>query len=832
VTTSTAQFVHIALHGQGGVESAYVNALAYQGVFFLSDPASPQVPAPVDPTQGESLGRGLDAADAQVLAETLIGAVNALVIALDSEGEVIEFNRAAETVTGYSRSELVGRNWFEVVCPPDRYPEVWEEFARLGGGGMPHTFENPILTKSGEERFILWSNAERSGDHGAIRTVSVGIDVTDQRLADRAHAETLALLGSIVECAPSAIFAKDLDGNYTLMNTLAAEFLGKPKEELLGRTDAELFPPELARVFVEGDRRVAETGDTFSYNEEDAPDADGAWQYRLVTKGPVLDQSGQLAGVFGITSDLTDSVFAEKAIAKAARENEQLARAAMALVGCQREDEVFEVVAEFFAEVVRGSFVVVNEMTADGEHLMTRCVLGADQSVLMTAAKAVGFEIVGRRFAITEKYRREFFSATLMRVPGGFSDLTADEIPRAVTATLEKALGLHDMYTIGITNDGSEFGSIHILTRAPDVEMPEGIIDAFVRQCVLALAAIERAREISETVERQRRLFESMSEGLALQEMVLGQDGAPIDYRLMQVNPAFETIVRLKASDVVGHLASEVLPASALLIERFGAVASTGVPDSVEIEERDRVFRVNAYSPGDNQFAALISDITDSKRSEQNLAEYREQLEGLLAERDQNVKSLALALSSVIDVLSRTVEMRDPYTAGHQRRVSALAEKMAIRLGMQEQQIDDIRVAGLMHDVGKVSIPAEILSKPGRLTGPEFELAKYHALAGYEIVQAANMPRPIAEIIYQHHERCDGSGYPQGLLAEDLHPGAKVLMVADIVEAMASHRPYRPAIGLDEAIAEIEQGRGVLYDRETVDACVAVIKDGFEFEPE
>jgi PAS domain S-box-containing protein/putative nucleotidyltransferase with HDIG domain len=799
----------------------------------LSDPASPQVPTPIDPTQGDSFGRGLDAADAQVLAETLIGAVNALVVALDSEGEVVEFNRAAATVTGYSRAELVGRNWFEVVCPPDRYPEVWEAFARLGRGGLPHTFENPILTKSGEERFILWSNSERSGDHGAIRTVSVGIDVTDQRLADRAHAETLALLGSIVECAPSAIFAKDLDGNYTLMNTLAAEFLGKSKAELLGRSDAELFPPELARVFVEGDRRVAETGDTFSYNEEDAPDADGAWQYRLVTKGPVLDQSGQLAGVFGITSDLTDSMLAEKTIAKAAQENEQLARAAMALVGCQSEDEVFDVVADFLSEVVSGSFVVVNEMTADGEHLMTRCVLGADQPVLLTAAKAVGFEIIGQTFAITERYRREFFSATLMRVPGGLNDLTADEIPRPVTATLEKALGLHDMYTIGIANDGSEFGSVHILTRAPDVEMPAGIIDAFVRQCVLALAAIGRAREISETLERQRRLFESMSEGLALQEMVLDQDGLPVDYRVMQVNPAFETIVGLKASDVVGRLASEVLPASVpLLLERFGAVASTGVPDSVEVEaeEQGKIFKVNAYSPGDNQFAALISDITKSKKAEQNLAEYQEQLEALLAERDRNVKSLALALSSVIDVLSRTVEMRDPYTAGHQRRVSALAEKMAIRLGMQEQQIDDIRVAGLMHDVGKVSIPAEILSKPGRLTAPEFELAKYHALAGYEIVQAANMPRPIAEIIYQHHERCDGSGYPQGLVAEDLHPGAKVLMVADIVEAMASHRPYRPAIGIDEAIAEIEQGRGVLYDPETVDACVAVIQDGFEFE--
>ena len=170
--------------------------------------------------------------------------------------------------------------------------------------------------------------------------------------------------------------------------------------------------------------------------------------------------------------------------------------------------------------------------------------------------------------------------------------------------------------------------------------------------------------------------------------------------------------------------------------------------------------------------------------------------------------------------------MRDPYTAGHQRRVAELGVRIMQELGATASQTEEVRLAALIHDVGKVSVPAEVLTKPSKLSPVEFELMKGHSEAGYRIIASADMEGQTAELIYQHHERCDGSGYPRGLTEDQLLPEAKVLMVADVVEAMVSHRPYRAALGLDAALAEIERGAGTLYDPAVCSACARIFRDG------
>lgn len=227
--------------------------------------------------------------------------------------------------------------------------------------------------------------------------------------------------------------------------------------------------------------------------------------------------------------------------------------------------------------------------------------------------------------------------------------------------------------------------------------------------------------------------------------------------------------------------------------------------------------------------STLLSDLTDRRRAEQELASYRDQLEILLAQRTESLERVTQQLDAVTAVVSRTVEMRDPYTAGHQRRVAALARQIAEKMGMDSEQVDYLEVAAHLHDVGKVSVPAEILSRPSRLGELEFELVKCHVEAGYEIVRSANLPEPVAEIVYQHHERLDGSGYPRGLVSADLIPGARILMVADVVEAMCTHRPYRPALGFASALEEIAAGSGDLFDPDVVAACHAVVEGGFVF---
>ena len=214
---------------------------------------------------------------------------------------------------------------------------------------------------------------------------------------------------------------------------------------------------------------------------------------------------------------------------------------------------------------------------------------------------------------------------------------------------------------------------------------------------------------------------------------------------------------------------------------------------------------------------SYLWDITERKQAEKNI--------------QQSMAALRKLLGGVISVIASVVEVRDSYTSGHQRRVADLAREIATEMGISQNKINGIRSAGVIHDLGKICIPAEILSKASKLNGPEFELIKTHPQVAYDILKDIEFPWPIARIIYQHHERMDGSGYPQGIFGEDISLEARVLAVADVVEAMASHRPYRPALGMEVALKEIEKNKDILYDPKVVAACIKVFKEkGFKFK--
>lgn len=209
---------------------------------------------------------------------------------------------------------------------------------------------------------------------------------------------------------------------------------------------------------------------------------------------------------------------------------------------------------------------------------------------------------------------------------------------------------------------------------------------------------------------------------------------------------------------------------------------------------------------------ALIDQMTKVTEAEQklkvSLEEHRNAFEGMVA------------------ALSSTVETRDPYTAGHQQAVTRLACTIAKEMGLCENKIDGLRVASLLHDIGKIKIPAEILTKPGRLSPMEYELIKRHPQVGYDILKVINFPWPIAEIMFQHHERLNGMGYPKGLKNDEIMLESRILAVADVVEPMSSHRPYRPALGIDKALEEISNNSGILYDTNVVNVCMNLFKNG------
>jgi len=211
-------------------------------------------------------------------------------------------------------------------------------------------------------------------------------------------------------------------------------------------------------------------------------------------------------------------------------------------------------------------------------------------------------------------------------------------------------------------------------------------------------------------------------------------------------------------------------------------------------------------------------DITERKRAAEEVRLHAEEVRLHAEQLQRTVEGAVLAMSHM-------VESRDPYTAGHERRVAELATAIGKELGMAGPDLDALRLAGTIHDVGKIAVPAEILSKPGRLSEIEFELIKAHPTTGFEILADVDFGSPVAEMVLQHHERLDGSGYPRGLRGEAILPGARILAVADVVEAMSSFRPYRAALPLEVALAEIEGGAGTRYDADVCEAGLRLFRE-------
>jgi putative nucleotidyltransferase with HDIG domain len=295
--------------------------------------------------------------------------------------------------------------------------------------------------------------------------------------------------------------------------------------------------------------------------------------------------------------------------------------------------------------------------------------------------------------------------------------------------------------------------------------------------------------------------------------------------------------VRIYARDEVG-----------LLARTFNAMVDSLETTVRNLESRNRILEDEAVKRAAQldkdaaervRLARIEIDHLVDKRTEE-LSRANDELHGKVLETRRSedylqstLDRLERSLEGTFRALSMTLDLRDPYMAGHQHRVASLAVAIAQEMNLTGDKVEGLRFAGIIHDIGKIAAPAEILAKPGRLTKTEFQLVKDHPRIGYEMVKDIAFPWPVAHIILQHHERLDGSGYPEGLIGDAILQEARILAVADVVEAVSSLRPYRAALGLEKGLEEIRKGRGIRYDTRVVDACMKLFREGrFAFKAE
>ena len=315
--------------------------------------------------------------------------------------------------------------------------------------------------------------------------------------------------------------------------------------------------------------------------------------------------------------------------------------------------------------------------------------------------------------------------------------------------------------------------------------------------------------------EKIRRLYDNSNDGIAVVD--LNNTIVEVNQKLLEISGLgsdSEVLGKSYLNFVVPRDRKKTQTAIQKLLSREklnGVECNTIRKDGTELSIEINASVLKDIFGNPTGLLLAMQDITQRKQAE---------------EKDRlGTEKLVRVMNGIIEAMAHMVEIRDPYTAGHQRRVSEIAAAIAKEMDLPEEKIEATRVAGMLHDIGKIYVPAEILSKPSYLNEMEYRMIKQHPRLSYEILSSIEFPWPIANIVFQHHERMDGSGYPAGISGEDISIEARIIAVADVVEAMASHRPYRPSLGLKQALQEISKNRDILYDSRVVDACLRLLEN-------
>lgn len=741
---------------------------------------------------------------------TALDAIDDPVFMHDKDFRVMRSNRAYAERAGMPVEEVIGKPYYEV------FP--------VHEGPLPHccvatqeagTSEDEIRLDSGET-FVSRASSITDSEGRYLYSLHIMEDVTGRKRMEHALLESEEKFRSMSEATQDALIMIDHEGNITFWNPAAEKMFGYSSQEVLGKElHALVTPSRLYESASKGFERFHDTGEgaIIGTTRELMALRKGGGEFPVELSVSALKFRDKWHAV-GVVRDITERKHAEEALLRSVNSLNEAQRLAhlgdwdLDLAGnvLTWSDEIYRIFEIDPHEFGASYDAFLNAIHPDDRELVNRAYTDSVKS-------RTPYNIVHRLLMKNGevKYVNErcetFYDAEgkPLRSIGTVHDITESKRAEMSLQRLNRALKTLSSCNRELVHGGEETQLLQSMCRVI-VEIGgyrmawAGYVQQDAEKSIRSMAQAGFEEGYLDTV------------GFTWADNALGQRPAGRAVRSgstqisqdMQLDPGLS-------------------PWHAEAVKR-GYASTIALP----LADGGKVFGVLViYAAEPNAFnqeeVALLKEMADDLAYGIGTLRLRQ-------EQQRNAEKLRKGLEDTVLAISAMVEMRDPYTAGHEQRVAELAAAIATEMGLPADRVYGIHLAGSIHDLGKIQVPAEILSKPGRLNEVEYRLVKQHPQIGYEILKNIEFPCPVAQMVLQHHERLDGSGYPQGLKGGEILPEARILSVADVVEAMASHRPYRPGIGLPAALEEIGRNRGVLYDPDAVDACLRLFREkNYEF---